>query len=236
MNISTKRILKDLNQLEKNNLNSHGIYHNLFDDDIYKLNILMIGPTNTPYEHGFYFFNIEMPKDYPFSPPKVKYCTQDGKTRFNPNLYVNGKVCLSIINTWSGPGWTSCNTISTVLLSIQALVFTENPLHNEPGYEKDNGIKNTNYNILLTYNNFKTSIHKMIISPPLTFEYFNSITIKLFIDNYETILKNIETNIDKHDKFYYLNIYNMSDKLDYILLKKNINDLYKSIIELNCKI
>jgi len=233
MDISTKRILKDLNELEKNNLNSHGIYHNTFEDDIYKLNVLMIGPTNTPYENGFYFFNIEIPKDYPFSPPKVKYCTQNGKTRFNPNLYINGKVCLSIINTWSGPAWTSCNSISTVLLSIQALVFVENPLHNEPGYEKDNGIKNTNYNILITYNNFKTAIYKMIIEPPMNFEYFNSITIKHFIDNYENILNNIENNLDKHDNFYHLNIYNMSEKPNYLLLKKNISDLYKSIIELN---
>lgn len=233
MDISTKRILKDLNELEKHSLNSHGIYHNTFEDDLYKLNVLMIGPTNTPYEHGFYFFDIEIPKDYPFSPPKVKYCTQNGKTRFNPNLYVNGKVCLSIINTWSGPGWTSCNSISTVLLSIQALVFIENPLHNEPGYEKENGVKNTNYNILLTYNNFKTAIYKMITNPPLTFEYFNSITIKHFIENYDNIIKNIEKNIDKHDEFYFLNIYNMREKLDYIGIKKNINDLYKNIIEVN---
>lgn len=233
MDISTKRILKDLNELERHSLNSHGIYHNTFEDDLYKLNVLMIGPTNTPYEDGFYFFDIEIPKDYPFSPPKVKYCTQNGKTRFNPNLYVNGKVCLSIINTWSGPGWTSCNSISTVLLSIQALVFIENPLHNEPGYEKENGIKNINYNILLRYNNFKTAIYKMITNPPLTFEYFNSITIKHFIENYDNIIKNIEKNIDKHDKFYFLNIYNMSEKLDYIGIKKNINDLYKNIIEVN---
>jgi len=233
MDISTKRILKDLNELERHSLNSHGIYHNTFEDNLYKLNVLMIGPTNTPYEHGFYFFNIEIPKDYPFSPPKVKYCTQNGKTRFNPNLYVNGKVCLSIINTWSGPGWTSCNSISTVLLSIQALVFIENPLHNEPGYEKENGIKNTNYNILLTYNNFKTAIYKMITNPPLTFEYFNSITIKHFIENYDNIIKNIEKNIDKHNEFYFLNIYDMKDKLDYIGIKKNINDLYKNIIEVN---
>ena len=233
MDISTKRILKDLNELERHSLNSHGIYHNTFEDNLYKLNVLMIGPTNTPYEHGFYFFDIEIPKDYPFSPPKVKYCTQNGKTRFNPNLYVNGKVCLSIINTWSGPGWTSCNSISTVLLSIQALVFIENPLHNEPGYEKENGIKNTNYNILLTYNNFKTAIYKMITNPPLTFEYFNSITIKHFIENYDNIIKNIEKNIDKHNEFYFLNIYDMKDKLDYIGIKKNINNLYKNIIEVN---
>lgn len=29
--------------------------------------------------------------------------TGGGKVRFNPNLYNNGKVCLSLLGTWSGP-------------------------------------------------------------------------------------------------------------------------------------
>jgi hypothetical protein len=33
MDISVKRILKDINDLEKNNLNSHGIYHYIYNDD-----------------------------------------------------------------------------------------------------------------------------------------------------------------------------------------------------------
>ena len=41
---------------------------------------------------------------YPFEPPKVLILTVDGRTRINPNLYANGKVCLSILGTWSGPG------------------------------------------------------------------------------------------------------------------------------------
>tara|TARA_Y100000816_G_C26078134_1_gene567820 strand:+ start:569 stop:1270 length:702 start_codon:yes stop_codon:yes gene_type:complete len=229
MDISVKRIMKDINDLNKNNLNSHGIYYNIYNDDIYKIKVLMIGPSNTPYEYGYYFFNLEMPNNYPFSPPKVSYCTQNGKTRFNPNLYTNGKVCLSIINTWSGPKWSSCNSISTVLLSIQALVFVNNPLHNEPGYEKENGQKNMNYNILLTYENFKTSIHKMIQNTPNTFENFKSIMIEQFINNYDKILESIENNMDKHDKIYHLNIYNMKQKLDYIEVKKNITLLHKNI-------
>ena len=229
MDISVKRIMKDINDLNKNNLNSHGIYYNIYNDDIYKIKVLMIGPSNTPYEYGYYFFNLEMPNNYPFSPPKVSYCTQNGKTRFNPNLYTNGKVCLSIINTWSGPKWSSCNSISTVLLSIQALVFVNNPLHNEPGYEKENGQKNMNYNILLTYENFKTSIYKMIQNTPNTFENFKSIMIEQFINNYDKILESLENNMDKHDKTYHLNIYNMKQKLDYIELKKNITLLHKNI-------
>ena len=70
------------------------------------------------------------------NPPKVKFCTLDGHVRFNPNLYACGKVCLSIIGTWSGPGWTSCLTLSTVLVSIQSLL-NENPITNEPGFEKE---------------------------------------------------------------------------------------------------
>ena len=229
MDISVKRIMKDINDLNKNNLDSHGIYYNIYNDDIYKIKVLMIGPSNTPYEYGYYFFNLEMPNNYPFSPPKVSYCTQNGKTRFNPNLYTNGKVCLSIINTWSGPKWSSCNSISTVLLSIQALVFVNNPLHNEPGYEKENGQRNMNYNILLTYENFKTSIYKMIQNTPNTFENFKSIMIEQFINNYDKILENIENNMDKHDKTYHLNIYNMKQKLDYIEVKKNITLLHKNI-------
>ena len=33
---------------------------------------------------------------------KLTYLTNDGNTRFHPNLYRNGKVCLSVLNTWRG--------------------------------------------------------------------------------------------------------------------------------------
>lgn len=49
--------------------------------------------------------------------------------RFNPNLYANGKVCLSILGTWDGPSWTPGMTLSSVLLSIQTLL-SATPYHN----------------------------------------------------------------------------------------------------------
>ena len=49
----------------------------------------MIGPENTPYNYGYFFFDVYFPDDYPFSPPTIKYCTQGYNIRFNPNLYVN---------------------------------------------------------------------------------------------------------------------------------------------------
>ena len=58
---------------------------------------MIIGLQGTPYEKGFFFFDIEFTKKYPPEPPKVKFITGDGNTRFNPNLYIKGKVCLSIL-------------------------------------------------------------------------------------------------------------------------------------------
>lgn len=80
----------------------------------------------------------EFPKDYPIKSPTVRcITTNNGKTRFNPNIYSEGKVCLSILGTWRGnPGeeWSSCQGLESVLLSIQSLM-SSNPYENEPGYE-----------------------------------------------------------------------------------------------------
>ncbi|XP_070546145.1 ubiquitin-conjugating enzyme E2 Z-like [Ptychodera flava] len=106
-------------------------------DDITKVHALITGPFDTPYEGGFSHFLIRFPPDYPIRPPRVKLITTgDGKVRFNPNLYRNGKVCLSILGTWSGPAWSPAQSLSSVLISIQSLM-NEKPYHNEPGFEQE---------------------------------------------------------------------------------------------------
>jgi ubiquitin-protein ligase len=70
------------------------------------LKAVIIGPEDTPYSNGCFCFDIFLPPQYPQVPPKV--CLQTtgrGRVRFNPNLYANGKVCLSLLGTWQGPGW-----------------------------------------------------------------------------------------------------------------------------------
>lgn len=64
----------------------------------YKIHALVTGPFDTPYEGGLFQFLIRFPPNYPFAPPRVKFLTTGGGlVRFNPNLYQNGKVCLSIL-------------------------------------------------------------------------------------------------------------------------------------------
>merc|ERR1719440_1352517 len=105
---------------------------------------MIVGPDGTPYENGFYFFEVTYPNDYPTHPPHVDFLTGDGRCRFNPNLYVDGKVCLSILGTWHGPSWTPALSLRQVLISIQSL-FCSHPIQNEPGYETEAGQQDKEY-------------------------------------------------------------------------------------------
>ncbi|THH13280.1 hypothetical protein EW146_g6917 [Bondarzewia mesenterica] len=78
---------------------------------------------------------------YNLVPPNVKYMTTNGgKFRFNPNLYADGKVCLSLLGTWSGPGWVAGkSTLLQVLISIQSMILCDEPYLNEPGWANSAG-------------------------------------------------------------------------------------------------
>lgn len=111
------------------------------EKDMRKVKALIIGPPESPYEFGFFEFSVNFPDKYPEEAPGVYASTTNhGKTRFNPNIYASGKVCLSILGTWRGePGeqWSSAQGLESVLLSIQSLM-SSNPYENEPGYETAN--------------------------------------------------------------------------------------------------
>lgn len=111
------------------------------DEDRYDfLRAVIFGPEDTPYDSGAFVFDIYLPLDYPQVAPKFQLLTTGGgRVRFNPNLYNSGKVCLSLLGTWSGPSWTPASTILQVLVSIQSLILVCNPYFNEPGYERQMG-------------------------------------------------------------------------------------------------
>lgn len=92
------------------------------DEDRFDVMRAMItGPKGTPYECGCFEFDILLPPDYPNSPPKVHFLTTgSGRVRFNPNLYQTGKVCLSLLGTWAGPGW---NPKTSTLLQVKTRSF-----------------------------------------------------------------------------------------------------------------
>jgi baculoviral IAP repeat-containing protein 6 len=141
---------------------------------------LISGPKDTPYENGLFEFDAYFPVDYPNNVPEVIiHTTDNGKVRFNPNLYANGKVCLSLLGTWSGQEnekWNpKTSTFLQVMISIQSLILVDQPIFNEPGWERDiNTPKgktlSTKYNQDLHPNTIKLAIINMIKNPPQGFE------------------------------------------------------------------
>ena len=154
------RLVKDITYINKNPLNDNNIYYIHSDEDMLKGYAMIVGPSETPYQYGYYFFELNFPSDYPSSPPLVLYKTNGDRIRFNPNLYTNEKVCISILNTWSGPGWSACQTISTVLLTLGTLLCND-PLLNEPGIQKDHKDM-ASYNKIIEYKNIDIAINRML--------------------------------------------------------------------------
>jgi ubiquitin-protein ligase len=157
-----RRIIRDIKEIRDNPLTSHGIYYEHDETDVLKGRALIIGPADTPYADGFYLFKFQFPTNYPHAPPKVEFCTSDGQTRFNPNLYRSGKVCLSILNTWNGEPWSGCQTISSVLLAM-CTILNDEPLLNEPGVTKTHRDYDA-YNEIIRYKNIEVAIFGMLAS------------------------------------------------------------------------
>jgi ubiquitin-protein ligase len=220
-----RRLVKDVKDLNTNPLHAHGIHYNHNEDNLLKGSALIIGPTETPYENGYYLFEFNFPPTYPHSPPEVRFCTNDGHTRFNPNLYTQGKVCLSILNTWKGEQWTGCQTIASTLLAICS-ILNDKPLLNEPGVnEKHKDFDK--YNTIITYKNFEVAMLQVLQVEmyKAPFICFKDIINNHFIENYAKTMKRLNELLARYPQReqLYTTVYNMNVALDYPKLATNLS-------------
>lgn len=151
----------------------HAIFVRVDSARIDVMKALIVGPPCSPYKNGLFAFDIFLPEDYKAVPPKVKIITTDGGcVRFGPNLYANGKVCLSLLGTWSGPGWTRESTVLQVLLSITSMVMgLEDPCVNEPGWEHHRGTEaSRQYSKNLRRQTVRVAMKQMLEKPPVAWE------------------------------------------------------------------
>jgi ubiquitin-protein ligase len=214
------RLVKDVKQLIKNPLTDNGIYYIHDDSDMMKGYVLIIGQPDTPYFGGNYFFELDYPVDYPHSPPKVTYWTNGDGIRFNPNLYKCGKVCISLLNTWRGDQWTSCQTISTVLLTLCTLLCKD-PLLNEPGVNKGHEDL-LRYTEIIEYSNIDIAVCNIIDKKTGYyvdfFDKFKPFIKENFIKNYDALLEftsNKMTTDYTKKKNVKCRLYNMSVDINY---------------------
>ncbi|EDO28085.1 predicted protein, partial [Nematostella vectensis] len=123
---------------------SSSVFVRCDEDRLDVMKVLITGPAETPYANGCFEFDVYFPQNYPEAPMQINFETTGHHTvRFNPNLYNDGKVCLSILNTWHGrpeEKWNAqTSSFLQVLVSTQSLILVAEPYFNEPGYERSRG-------------------------------------------------------------------------------------------------
>lgn len=225
-----KRILKkDIKSIQTQKLNELGIYVEFNESNMLEAAAMILGPPDSVYHNGILFFKIVFPHNYPYSPPKVHYISR-GSLRIHPNLYTGtardnylGKVCLSILGTWSGPKWSTIMDISSVLISIQSLLDM-NPLDHEPGFTGKTSEVHENYRECVSYERFRTLIYRNIFDIPEPFVVFKSIIQQHYESKKQEILDEIQTRILSgiNKETLYIPIYRIRCKLDYTAVKQMI--------------
>ncbi|KAK1389316.1 (E3-independent) E2 ubiquitin-conjugating enzyme [Heracleum sosnowskyi] len=171
-----KRIQEEWKILEKDLPET--ILVRVYESRMDLLRAVIVGANGTPYHDGLFFFDVFFPNRYPHVPPRVHY--HSGGLRINPNLYSDGKLCLSLLNTWISsreerwiPGKS---TMLQVLVSIQGLVLNANPYFNEAEFMIIR--QKPNWEMLSQQYNeetFKKSLQTMVFTlrkQPMHFENF----------------------------------------------------------------
>ncbi|XP_033100637.1 (E3-independent) E2 ubiquitin-conjugating enzyme-like [Anneissia japonica] len=153
-----------------------GILVKTFEDRMDLFSVLIEGPKNTPYEDALFYFDVRLPSDYPGVPPVLHYHSYCSR-RLNPNLYEDGKVCISLLGTWTGKHnemWNSKSTLLQVLVSIQGLILVAEPYYNEAGFEKHRGSslgeENSRMYNEMTLLKVVQSMTRMLLNPPSVFK------------------------------------------------------------------
>ena len=130
-NFSKELLKKQLKDLNKNSDLPFNV--GLIDEnDFYKWSVLFTGPEDTIYEGGFFKAILSFPIDFPQNPPEMRFITE----MFHPNIYKDGKVCISILHS---PGvdvfnsqekaeerWRPSLGVEQILLSVISMLNDPN--------------------------------------------------------------------------------------------------------------
>ena len=134
-----RRIAKE-HKILRNSL-PPGIFVRTWESRLDLLRVLMIGPNDTPYEYAPFVIDFHLGSSYPQTPPEAFFHSwTNGNGPVNPNLYEDGKICLSLLGTWHtderNESWSPAkSTLLQVLVSIMGLVLVKEPYYNEAGYD-----------------------------------------------------------------------------------------------------
>eukprot|EP00048_Salpingoeca_helianthica_P015204 m.225605 g.225605 ORF g.225605 m.225605 type:complete len:165 (+) comp16739_c0_seq1:2410-2904(+) len=100
------------------------------EDNLFEWEALILGPKDTPYEGGVFSAKLDFPKDYPLSPPKMRFTCE----MFHPNIYADGRVCISILHAGRDPlqyesaaeRWSPVQSVEKILISVVSMLAEPN--------------------------------------------------------------------------------------------------------------
>merc|ERR1711997_94985 len=146
--LNFKKIMKEIKKNLPMNLycSMNGSMFIRFDENNPRfLQALLTGIDDTPYANGCFLFDIYLCDDYPNKPLMIKHITKgaakctanNGPGGFSPNLHrSSGKVCLSLLGTWSVPGWEAGKSnVYQVISTVLFMIFgADHPYYMEPNH------------------------------------------------------------------------------------------------------
>jgi len=98
-------------------------------DNIFEWTVYIVGPPATDYEGGIFKTQLNFPPDYPMSPPAMKFMSEF----WHPNVYPDGRVCVSILHTpdpmnpdENGQNWTPAQSSYTIIVSVISMLSDPN--------------------------------------------------------------------------------------------------------------
>ena len=225
--LQTKRIANEIEILKRSLpiTKYASIYTAICKNENNALRFLVTGPANTPYANGLYIFDLTVPPLFPKDPPSF-LIVNTGGDRCNPNLYAEGKVCLSILGTHHGTGSERWNpeksTFYQILIAVQTQILVAEPYFNEPGWDTNRGTpqateKSKEYNKNVVFMTLKNNLLDMFKHGNINYPEFKDVIKKHIVYYKEDIRKSLMV----WEEF-------TSRKAEFI---KNKNELFKLIDE-----
>lgn len=126
--MALKRLNSELKQIEKESYYFFSVCP--IEDNLYKWDIIMIGPPDSIFEGAIIKAYIEFPHEYPYKPPQLIF----NPPIFHPNVYTNGKVCISILHEGIdetnyesvSERWLPSRSVNSILHSILYMISSPN--------------------------------------------------------------------------------------------------------------
>jgi len=121
MRKSEKRLTNEFKNLQNNPLPNIKAF--LIKDNIYKWLIELIGPDNTPYKGGIFYFALDFPDNYPFIPPNTPLFISKV---IHPCIHYNGYLCPHTYDDDVRNNWCPTNKVTNIIEKIYVLFVNAN--------------------------------------------------------------------------------------------------------------